>query len=89
MQIVIAWTQEVWAWNGEPFATDLGHRPKTVLKLEPLAAMWLREGSASDLENAKRYVSNMENGRVFEFDDHADPLVEARARIMKELGGQS
>lgn len=67
-QIVVAWTET--ESRIDPLAPmarrDLGERPKLVEFAVPKAAMWIRNGSKSDLAKARSYAARL-GYRVFSY----------------------
>ena len=77
---VIAWTETLRVWNGEPFAADLGRLPKFVSVEKPFALVWSR---GDEKEAAKRYAATMDNNpKVFLLTTEY-PLEMARTLILK------
>lgn len=84
--IVIARAEDDVVWDGQPFASDLGQRPKFVPTRRAVAMVWVteREGDDVALERQKAAAFAAKDGyAVFEFPaDEPDPLGKARAAVL-------
>lgn len=85
--IVVARAEDDVKWDGEPFASDLGQRPKFVPCRRAVAMAWVveREGDDIALERQKADAFAAREGyTVFEFPaDEPDPIGKARAAVLR------
>ena len=83
MQIVIAWAEDTTEWDGKLYARDRGAQPTMRPVRLARACMWLRHGTALDVEKARIYAS-AEGYRVFAFDAaERDPLGVAKRAVLR------
>ena len=80
--IVLARAENCAEWDGQPFASDLGQRPKFVPTRRAVAMVWLNAGDASDEEKARAFAAS-DGYTVFTYAvGEADPLGKARAAVL-------
>lgn len=86
MQIVIAWTETVSVWDGEPFAHDLGRPARFVEQTAAKACVWLADGDDTDVEKARDFVTGEygSRGAVFTYPkSENDPLGRAKQEVLR------
>jgi hypothetical protein len=85
--IVTAWTEDTQeiAPGQKPWRHDLGERPRFVDTKKAHAAMWLNQGTRSDLDKANAWVTREypDSGHAFAYPTtESDPLGRARREIL-------
>lgn len=94
--IVIAWPDVEHVHDGQPYAADLGTRPRMVAIPTGRAVMWLRRGTLRDVERAEEYAAEMRRedpprlARVFVYEtSERDPLGRARRDVVDATSARS
>ncbi len=86
MLIVIAWTEVVQVWDGEPYRLCLGQQPRMVEQTQATACTWLLKGCDADVEKARTFVIGEygSRGAVFTYPvKEKDPLGRAKKEILQ------
>jgi len=66
-------------WDGEPFAADLGHRPRFKESVTAKALVWIK---GKDMEGAKTYAKTMQHDAKVFLIESETPLEDARKLII-------